>query len=179
VEDKRVTTKTAPGCFTTVCKSQKDGKLSEWSMKFTESGMSVHIKMGGLEATECYKRVPDIEGTWRMVAQSGMENYLACLGVTGTQAAEMITMSSSEYFTLERMAGGKVRSLTNSKWFPSEMVIKMGETYTLEMPGFGSTEVIHIFNLITSNILPVGFDDRIEGHHSECVEVQGEEDHNH
>lgn len=140
VDDKRVTTKTAPGCFTTVCKSKKDGKVTEWSMKFTETGMSVHIKMEGIEATECYKRVPDIEGTWRMVAQSGMENYLASLGVTGTQAVEMISMSSTEYFTLEKLAGGKIRSLTNSKWFPSEMVIKMGETYTLDMPGFGSSE---------------------------------------
>merc|ERR1712013_955761 len=66
VDDKRVTTKTAPRCFTTVCRSKKDGKVSEWMMTFTDCGMNVDIKVGGLEGSETYKRVADIEGTWHM-----------------------------------------------------------------------------------------------------------------
>jgi len=142
IDDKRVTTKTAPGCFTTVCKANKDGKVSEYSMKFSDTGVDFVSKMGGVEATEYYKRVPDVEGTWRMVAQIGMENYLACLGITGSQAADMISRGSADYFTMSRQSGGKLKSLTNSKWFPAETVVKMGETYTLDMAGLGSIQVV-------------------------------------
>ena len=76
-----------------------------------------------------------------MVSHCGMENYLSAFGITGDLAAEMITGSCSEYFTLERLSGGKFKSLTNSKWFPSEMIAKFGETYTMEIAGFGNVEV--------------------------------------
>ena len=115
-------------------------------MKFSDSSVEFVTKMGGVEATEWYKRVPDIEGTWRMVAQIGMENYLACLGITGSQAADMISMSSTDYFTMSRQSGGKLKSLTNSKWFPAETVVKMGETYTLDVAGLGSIQVKQFLN---------------------------------
>jgi len=134
VDDKRVTTKTGPGCFTTVCRSKKDGKVSEWSMTFTDCGMSVHIKVGGVEGTEFYKRVADIEGTWRPVAHAGMEGYLRALGITGSMAEDMMNETTSEYFTMQLMAGGKVKTQTNSKWLPSEMVLKAGEAYCFDMP---------------------------------------------
>eukprot|EP00090_Calanus_glacialis_P019700 TRINITY_DN3020_c0_g1_i1.p1 TRINITY_DN3020_c0_g1~~TRINITY_DN3020_c0_g1_i1.p1 ORF type:complete len:442 (+),score=134.66 TRINITY_DN3020_c0_g1_i1:166-1326(+) len=140
VEDKRITTKLGPGCIKTVCKGKKDGKTWEFTLNFNDWGFSCTVKSGGLEATECYKRVPDVEGTWRMVSHCGMENYLSAFGITGDLAAEMITGSCSEYFTLERLSGGKFKSLTNSKWFPSEMIAKFGETYTMEIAGFGNVE---------------------------------------
>jgi len=140
VDDKRVTTKTAPGCFTTVCRVKKDGAVSQWSITFTESGMGVDIKVGAVEASECYKRVADIEGTWRPVAHSGMENYLRCLGITGDMAEEMMSNTCSEYFTMELLPGGKVKTNTNSKHLPSEMVIKPGEAYCFDMPGMGKLE---------------------------------------
>merc|ERR1712088_739117 len=140
VDDKRVTTKTAPGCFTTVCRAKKDGKVSEWSMTITDCGMNVHIKVGGLEAEETYKRVADVEGTWRPVAHSGMDSYLRCLGITGSLAEEMMSQTTSEYFTMELLTGGKVKTTTNSKWLPSEMVMKIGEAYCFEMPGMGKIE---------------------------------------
>merc|ERR1712179_764682 len=140
VDDKRVTTKTAPGCFTTVCRAKKDGKVSEWSMTITDCGMNVHIKVGGLEAEETYKRVADVEGTWRPVAHSGMDSYLRCLGITGALAEEMMSNTCSEYFTMELLPGGKVKTTTNSKWLPAEMVMKIGEAYCFEMPGMGKIE---------------------------------------
>merc|ERR1711970_1142774 len=143
VDDKRVTTKTAPGCFTTVCRAKKDGKVYEWSITFTESGMGVDIKAGAIEAEETYKRVADFEGTWRVVAHSGMESYLRCLGVTGALAEEMMSQSNSEWFTMELLTGGKVKTTTNSKWMPAEFVIKMGEAYSFDMPGMGKIEGVN------------------------------------
>merc|ERR1712055_653636 len=86
------------------------GKVSEWSMTITDCGMNVHIKVGGLEAEETYKRVADVEGTWRPVAHSGMESYLRCLGITGALAEEMMSQTTSEYFTMELLTGGKVKT---------------------------------------------------------------------
>jgi len=140
VDDKRVTTKTAPGCFTTVCRSKKDGKVSEWMMTFTDCGMNVDIKVGGLEGSETYKRVADIEGTWRPVAHSGMESYLRCLGITGSMAEDIMSQTKSEYFTMEILTGKKVKIQTNSKMLPAEMVIKSGEAYCWDMPGMGKVE---------------------------------------
>merc|ERR1712013_19518 len=48
-----------------------------------------------------YKRVADIEGTWRPVAHSGMESYLRCLGITGSMAEDIMSQTKSEYFTME------------------------------------------------------------------------------
>jgi len=140
VDDKRVTTKTAPGCFTTVCRSKKDGKVSEWMMTFTDCGMNVDIKVGGLEGSETYKRVADIEGTWRPVAHSGMESYLRCLGITGSMAEDIMSETKTEYFTMEILTGKKVKIQTNSKMLPAEMVIKSGEAYCWDMPGMGKVE---------------------------------------
>jgi len=135
IDEKRITIKTGPGCFKTVAKSKKDGKTWEFNMTFNENGVFICVKMGATEASEVYKRVPDVEGTWRMVSQCGMGNYLESLGVTGSQKDLMIASSSGEYFTLERMSGGKIKALTNSKFYPAEMVFKMAETYTLDMQG--------------------------------------------
>jgi len=140
VDDKRVTTKVAPGCYKTVCKSKKDGTIWEFTMSYNDLGFSVSVKAGGLEASEFYKRVPDMEGTWRVVTQCGMENYLSALGVTGSKATEMITSTASDQFTIERQSEGKIKVVSNSKYFPQEVINKLGETYTLEMQGFGTIE---------------------------------------
>ena len=140
MDEKRVTTKTGPGCFTTVSRSKKDGKTWEMNWVFNDFGICISSKMAATEASEVYKRVPDIEGTWRMVTQCGMENFLDALGVTGAQKEDMIASSSKEYFTLEKMCGGNIKSSTNAKFFPSEMVIKIGETYTID-GGMGTVEV--------------------------------------
>merc|ERR1719483_1444507 len=106
VDDKRVTTKVAPGCYKTVCKSKKDGTIWEFTISFNDLGFSVIVKAGGLEASEFYKRVPDREGTWRVVTQCGMVNYLSAFGVTGSKATEMIISTASDLFTIERQSGG-------------------------------------------------------------------------
>ena len=134
------------------------------------------MKAGGLEASEFYKRVPDMEGTWRVVTQCGMENYLSALGVTGSKATEMITSTASDQFTIERQSGGKIKVVTNSKYFPQEVINRLGETYTLEMQGFGTIEVKIGNTRQFISLHPSGSNDRAEGHHSQCVEVQWQND---
>merc|ERR1711915_153282 len=157
VDEKRITTKVGPGCFKTISKSKKDGKSYEWTVSFNDSGFSNCIKAGGLEATECYRRLPDMDGTWRVVAVTGMENYLAACGVIGEQAKQLIADTAGEYFTLERLPGGKMRSQTNSKWLPAELVIKIGETYSFDVPGFGRSEgVMTELNDTIINVMKFG-----------------------
>merc|ERR1712212_1437934 len=134
IDEKRVTTKLGPGSYKTVCKSKKGGNIWEFTLNFNDLGFSVDVKAGGVEATEFYKRVPYIEGTWRMVTQCGMENYLGALGVPAAMMEEMICSSTSDYFTMERQCGGKVKIQSNSKFFPQDMMIKAGEMYTMDMP---------------------------------------------
>merc|ERR1719420_684045 len=56
------------------------------------------------------------------------------LGITGSMAEDMMNDTTSEYFTMKLMTGGKVKTQTNSKWLPSEMVLKAGEAYCFDMP---------------------------------------------
>jgi len=133
VDEKRVTTKIGPGCYRTVCRSKKGGNMWEFTLNFNDLGFSVDVKAGGVEATEFYKRVPYIDGTWRMVTQCGMENYLGALGVPAAMMEEMICSSTSDHFTMERQCGGKVKIQSNSKFFPQDMMIKAGEMYTMDM----------------------------------------------
>lgn len=142
VDDKRITTKTGPGCIKTICKSKKDGKTWEYCMSFCDYGVSVAAKAGNVESSETYRRIPDVEGTWRFVSATGIDNYLACMGVTPSQADDLKSTFRTEYYTLERMSLGKVRVLTNSSWWPSEMVYKVGEAYTMDVKGFGKMEGI-------------------------------------
>jgi len=153
IDEKRVTTKLGPGCYKTVCKSKKGGNIWEFTLNFNDLGFSVDVKAGGLEATEFYKRIPDIEGTWRTVSHYGMENYLSAFGVPDAMKEEMIRSTATEYFTLERHCDGKVKVQTNSKFFPEEMMMKVGETYTIET-ALGTTTgvmtelhdtVLHVF----------------------------------
>ena len=107
---------------------------------FGDFGFNVTVKVGELESSEFYARKPDLEGTWKVVNHCGMESYLCTLGVTGTAAEEMISSITKDYYTMERLAGGKVK-VSNSKYFPQEMLIKAGETYNMELSGIGRIEV--------------------------------------
>jgi len=144
VDDKRVTTKTGPGNYLTVCKSKKDGKVYNYKMNFTDYGVEFHLKIGAIEGSLYWKRVADIEGTWKIVSHCGMDAYLECLGITGSLKTEMIAETGKEIFKVERLSGGKLRNkqLRNTKYFPNEVVCRLDESYTMELPGMGSIEAI-------------------------------------
>jgi len=137
LDETRVTTKLGPGCFTTVCTSNISDTVWENTMVFGDLGFEVTVTVGGFESTEFYTRKPDLEGTWRVVSHCGMEGYLCALGVTGATAEEMISSITKDYCTMERQAGGKLKILSNSKYFPQEMLIKVGEPYSMELSGIG------------------------------------------
>jgi len=142
IDDKRVVTKTGPGAYLTVCKSKKDGKVTEYSSNFTDYGVEFHMKIGALEGTQYYKRVADVEGCWKVVSHCGMDAYLECLGITGDQKTQMIAEMGNEVFSEERIGGGKLRNRNNSKFWPNEFIFKMDESYTIDMPGLGSIEAV-------------------------------------
>ena len=55
VADKRITTKIGPGVLKTVCKSKKNGKVWDWTVTFSDSGLTIETNAGGFKATEYYK----------------------------------------------------------------------------------------------------------------------------
>merc|ERR1719369_2496126 len=172
VDDKRVTTKTGPGRYLTVCKSNKDGKVYNYTMSFTDCGVVFRLKMGAIEGSVNWKRVADIEGTWKIVTHFGMDAYLECLGVTGNLKMEMIEETEKEIFTIERMSGGKLRNkqLRNTKFFPNEVVCKMDESYTMDLPGMGSIEAVTtelgdtVFSVMKFSGKTITMNQKVTGH---------------
>jgi len=142
LDEKRVSTRVGPGVYKTLCKNKKNGKTWEFTLSFNEIGFAVHVKAGGLEANECWKRLPDIEGTWRMVAEAGIEQYMAAIGISSNQIEEIKARAGKDYFILERLAGNKIRCTTNSKMMPPVTIIKVGETYTMETE-YGKVEGVY------------------------------------
>ena len=97
------------------------------------------------------RRGCDMEGTWRCVAITGGEGYAAAIGLTPDMVEAYLESQLQETFSMERLVGGalEVRS-TNAAWMPASgvMVLKPGEEFSLDIPGYGKSKVIYIQNLI-------------------------------
>merc|ERR1712012_520027 len=101
----------APGRYKMVTKT-KTGKTGDFEMSFSEHGVFETMTVGGLSASCFYRRLGDFEGTWKVCSKVGAEGYLDACGMPEP------TKSSS-------------------KFMPGENVMKLGEQWEIEMPGFG------------------------------------------
>merc|ERR1719219_432940 len=143
LSDKRITTKLGPGVFKTVCRSKKDGKVWDWTLTFSDAGLTVETNAGGFKATEYYKRGCDMSGTWRTVSYTGGEGYAAALGMSGENKAKYISQSTSYKYEVERLPCGVIQIKSNSPWTPGGVLnIKSGESWTYDIPQAGTVENI-------------------------------------
>jgi len=141
--EKRITTKVGPGSYKTVCKSTKTGKITESTVTFTDSGCSVDTTAGGLKAHETFKKGADFQGKWRAVAITGADAHAAALGMTGDVKKQYLDGALKETFDVERLSNGCFKIKTDSPWIPGGvMVMKSGESITVDIPGMGKTENI-------------------------------------
>merc|ERR1711973_610355 len=111
LDETRMLTRVAPGRYKMVTKT-KTGKTGDFEMNFTEHGVFETMTVGGLSASCFYRRLGDFEGTWKVCSKVGAEGYLDACGMPEP------TKSSS-------------------KFMPGENVMKLGEQWEIEMPGFG------------------------------------------
>lgn len=141
--DKRITTKTAPGVYKTVCKDKKKGKVWDWTTTVTATGLTIETNAGGFKALETYKRGVDMSGMWKTVAYTGGEGYASALGITGDQKEKYIGQVLNFKFDVERLPNGLINVKSNSPCIPGGVLnFKSGETFTLEDPEFGTIENI-------------------------------------
>jgi len=137
INDKRITTKVGPGMIKTICKDKKTGKTWEYNLCFQDKCVKINSKVGSVESHEVYKRMADTEGKWRPVSNVGAESYADALGVTGADKEKLVADTLKDWFTIERLAGGLVKMNSSSDLFGKEMIWKMGEEWSMEMPIFG------------------------------------------
>jgi len=143
VFDKRITTKLGPGVFKTVSRNTKTGKILEFQITFNDTGLTIESQCGAAKSTETYTRGMDIEGKWKTVSCVGAEANGAALGMSGEALAAYADSKIGETFEAERLVGGAWRIKTNAAWLPSgEMIMKSGEKYEMDLPGFGKVSGI-------------------------------------
>jgi len=135
IEETRVLTKISPGHFKMICKLKKDGRIVEQELKFTEFGVTVLATIAGITATIHYKRCPDIEGTWKVVAKEGEFGFLDACGEPEPMKSEI--MAARDCHEMMRLGYGKILLKTNSKFFPGELTMKIGEHWEFDMPDLG------------------------------------------
>ena len=62
-------------------------------------------------------------------------------GVTGADKDKLVADTLKDWFTIERLAGGLVKMNSSSDLFGKEMIWKIGEEWSMEMPIFGKMTV--------------------------------------
>jgi len=143
LSDKRITTKVGPGSYKTVVKSTKTGKVWDSTVTFTASGCSIETNVGDLKASETFKKGADFQGMWRAVAVTGSDAHAEALGMTGDIKKQYLDGVLNEKFDVERLSNGCFKIKTDSPWIPGGvMVMKSGESITVDIPGMGKTENI-------------------------------------
>merc|ERR1712212_139420 len=91
--------------------------------------------VGGLTASCFYRRFCDFEGTWKVCSKVGAEGYLDACGMPEPMKSEML--AAAEVVEMKRLGGGKISTKSSSKFMPGENIMKLGEQWEIEMPGFG------------------------------------------
>jgi len=134
LEETRMLTRVAPGRYKMVAKN-KAGKTGDYEMNFTEHGIYETASVGGLTATCFYRRLGDFEGTWKVCSKVGAEGYLDACGVPEPMKTEML--EAVDVVEMKRLGGGKISTKSSSKFMPGENIMKLGEQWEIEMPGFG------------------------------------------
>jgi len=144
ISDKRITTRTGPGVFKTVCKDNKKGKVWDWTSTVTPNGLTIETNAGGLKAVEYYKRGCDLSGSWRVAVCSGGDGYASALGMNKAQKEKYVDGMLNYKFQVERLPNGLIKIKSNSPWVGpgGEINIKSGEPFSFEMPEVGRIENI-------------------------------------
>jgi len=143
VSDKRITTKIGPGVLKTVCKSKKNGKVWDWTVTFSDRGLTIETNAGGNKATEYYKRGCDFSGNWRTVAFTNGDGYCAALGMSEEQKVKHVSGTLSYNWQVSRQPNGVIQVKSNSPYTPGGVLnVKAGEPWSYELAGAGTVENI-------------------------------------
>merc|ERR1712165_209502 len=86
-----------------------------------------------------YRRLGDFEGTWKVCSKIGAEGYLDACGMPEPMKSELL--AANDVVEMKRLGGGKISTKSSSKFMPGENVMKLGEQWEIEMPGFGKMTV--------------------------------------
>merc|ERR1712154_518758 len=121
------------------------GRITNVTFNITEDGITEVMESGGLSCTAKFRRMPDIEGTWKTVAMSGLSGYFEALGISKSLACEM-EADMQEPKTVERLCTRKIKATGKSKFFPEVTVFTLGEEACLEIPSMGTMKMIFTEN---------------------------------
>jgi len=140
VKETRVLTKIAAGHFKLICLGKESGKAAEQSLYFTELGVSIYTCVNGVKAEWNYKRCPDVDGLWKVVAKEGENGFLDACGEPEPMKSEI--MAGRDCYEMKRLDFGKVLLQTNSKFLPAELTMKTDEHWDAELPDLGKVQGI-------------------------------------
>jgi len=139
MKSSNLMTLVSPGVFKMVTKNLKNGSVTELDVIFTKEGLLEKGTKNGKSFEMFFKRGSDIEGSWRVVSESGKVAYLDACGVPEPMRTKMLNHKTK--FQINRLPGGVI-SMTSDNEFMADFTYKMGEQYTMDIPGLGSSSGI-------------------------------------
>merc|ERR1712212_1164611 len=135
LKETRLLTKIAAGQFKLICLGKENGKAAEQSLYFTELGVSIITCVNGVNAKWFYKRCPDVDGLWKVVAKEGECGFLDACVEPEPMKSEI--MAGRDSYEMKRLDYGKVLLQTNSKFLPAELTMAVDEHWDAELPDLG------------------------------------------
>lgn len=95
-----------PGSFRLVARNMSTGLVTTWDWVVDSSGMTGTGKAGNHSCTFTYKRIPDIQGKYKLVAQQGVESQMTALGMSKEERAKMAPIYLPVYNEIKPMGEG-------------------------------------------------------------------------
>jgi len=125
-----------PGQFTMVTRNQKSGFVITWEMVFNSRGFKGTGSMAsGASCNFSYRRIPDIQGKWKLVAKQGLEAQLEALGITGKEKQRLLPIYFPRLQELKVLGDGAFHFMAEGDYPAIKFFINEEYSYTW----FGAT----------------------------------------
>jgi len=136
-----VMTCTGPGLYTCVSKDNKTGSVQENTYNFSKRGVSFCSKdvSSGLKATQCFKRAPDMLGSFKLITHTSMTQYFNALEIPAATQSALLPPAGMRMTTTR--VGDDMFSVTSTSDLWPDVTFRLGEEYSYTVPVPGAAPI--------------------------------------
>lgn len=138
-EEVGVVTSDFPGSYRLVGRNMGSGVVTTWDWVVGRDAITGTGRADNHTATFTYKRVPDIQGKYKLVAQQGVEAQLTALGLSKEEKAKIAPIYLPVYSEIKQMGDGVWKYIAEGDY--PEVEFNFHEEYSYTWLGDTYTEV--------------------------------------
>eukprot|EP00088_Acartia_fossae_P067360 TRINITY_DN8408_c0_g1_i5.p1 TRINITY_DN8408_c0_g1~~TRINITY_DN8408_c0_g1_i5.p1 ORF type:complete len:411 (+),score=159.90 TRINITY_DN8408_c0_g1_i5:59-1291(+) len=134
--------KTGPATYSNIYKDAKTGKSSVWEATLTDDLMVFKCTkpLNTQSGTVTYRRLADIFGTWKVVANANIEGHMKAMGLPDSMITTVV--NERPVSTTEYLGKGKIKTTADTALFKGDLIWRSGEEFDWETAGFKINEIV-------------------------------------